>query len=130
MYILRLLLILGAVLFILFQRVDVRVTKNEKLTVKINFTVFALVLTEDARRKKPLKSIVGLISNLKGVFKSFKFLLSKSDISLFENQQQYYAFEEKLPLIDVSFHFSLIRMIISAMILLYYIVKNKVKRVI
>ena len=82
------------------------------------------------KHKKPLKSIVGFISNLKGVFKSFKFLLSKSDISLFENRQQYYASEEKLPLIDVSFHFSLIRMIISAMILLYYIVKNKVKRVI
>lgn len=114
----------------LLQRVDVRVIKNEKLTVKISFTFFALVLTEDADRKKTFKRIPRLLSNFKGVFKSLKFLLSKSEVSLFEKQQKYYESEEKLPLFDISFHFSLIRMIISAMILLYYIVKNKVKRVI
>lgn len=46
-----------------------------------------------------------------------------TDTSMTNNELGGYAF-------DISFHFSLLRMIISASILLYYIVKTKAKRVI
>lgn len=129
MLILRLVLILVTILFILLQRVDVRVTRSERLTVKISFTFLALVLSEERPKRRHVGGVTKLLKNVKGVFKSLKYLLSKTDI-VFQNQNKDYSTDEKQPLIDVTFHFSLLQLIISLSILLYYIVKNKVKRVI
>ena len=129
MLILRLVLILVTILFILLQRVDVRVTRSERLTVKISFTFLALVLSEERPKRHHVGGVTKLLKNVKGVFKSLKYLLSKTDI-VFQNQNKDYSTDEKQPLIDVTFHFSLLQLIISLSILLYYIVKNKVKRVI
>lgn len=129
MLILRLVLILVTILFILLQRVDVRVTRSERLTVKISFIFLALVLSEERPKRRHVGGVTKLVKNVKGVFKSLKYLLSKTDI-VFQNQNKDYSTDEKQPLIDVTFHFSLLQLIISLSILLYYIVKNKVKRVI
>lgn len=130
MDLLRLLLIITTLLFILLQRIDVRVTKGEKLTVKISFIFFALVLIEEKTKKRKLWRFSKIIKRLKAFFKSSKFLLSRSDIVLHSHSSYDDTTDSPKPIIDVSFHFSLFNLIISALILLYYILKNKVKRVI
>ena len=114
----------------LMQKVIVRVTKNEQLTVKINFTFFALLLCEEKLNHKKIRQLSKIFLNFRGMFKSLKYLLPKTDILLHVNETEVSAAYETKPMIDISFHFSLFRMIISALILLYYIVKSKVKRVI
>lgn len=130
MDLLRLLLIITTLLFILFQRIDVRVTKGEKLTVKISFIFFALVLIEEKAKKRRLWHFSKIRKRLKALFKSSKYLLSRSDIIFHRHTYGDDAQNYPKPIIDVSFHFSLFNLIISALILLYYIIKNKVKRVI
>ena len=127
MYFLRLLLILSSLLFILFQRVDVRVTKRERLTVKISFNILALVLIDDGERSHYLWNMPKLFKGFKGIFRSIRYLLAKSRVRFGNTNAEA---EENSPFVDISFHFSLLRLIISALILLYYKVKAKVKRVI
>ena len=127
MYFLRLLLILSALLFILFQRVDVRVTKRERLTVKISFNILAFVLMDDGERNRYLGNMPKLFKGFKGKFRSIRYLLAKSRVTFGNTHADT---NEGTPFVDISFHFSLLRLIISALILLYYKVKAKVKRVI
>ena len=127
MQVLRSILILSALLLILLQRVDVRVTGSEKTTVKISFTIFALVLTEDKVGNLRPKSPFKLLRNAKGIFRSLKYLLAKTSVSVRRDTE---SCADERPLFDVSFHFSLIRLIISLLILLYYIVRKKVRRLI
>ena len=129
MIFLRWLLVLVALLIILFQRVDVRVTRGERLTVKISFIFFAVLLTEDKRQKRNFRSISRLLKSIKGVFRSLKFLLAKSDITLYQSKEYIGNRTEKTPIIDLTLHFSLFRLIISAFILLYYIIKNILQEV-
>ena len=130
MDLLRLLLIITTLLFILLQRIDVRVTKDEKLTVKISFIFFALLLIEEKDRKRRLWRFSKIRKRLKALFKSSKYLISRSDIILHRHYGKDDTQNYSKPIIDVSFHFSLFNLIISASILLYYIIKNEVKRVI
>ena len=163
MLILRWLIAVSGLVFILLQRIDVKITRHAKPTVKISFNILALVLTEDNIKKTNLKRIRGLIRNLIGALKAFGYLISKSDVvivryernvdeaisspinqarliatsqfttSYFDSKAKSLSFvnenKPKDTSFDVSFHFSLFNLIISALIFLYYIVKNKVKRV-
>ena len=129
MKILRLLLILFALSIILFQRVDVRVIRNERLTVKISFIFFAIVLIEDGRKRGYLKGTSRMLRNLGGLFHSLKFLFRKTDIVFPKADDNITKYDRKTPIIDVTLHFSLVRLIISSFILLYYIIKKKIKRV-
>ena len=124
----RLFLMLSALLIVLFQKVDIRVTKYDRLTAKINFMLFAIVLTDEYPRKRIKLRSSHLRYSIKAIFKSTKYLLSRSGvtISATEGAKQ----DGQSPIIDISFHFSLFQMIISAMILLYYIVESKIKRMI
>ena len=130
MVLLRLFLILSAILIILFKRIDIRIKKDERFTVKIGFTLFAIVLTEEHPYKryfiKPFRSAGGL----RGIYRSLRFLLKRSTLVFSFGNTAEDSIHQNSSAIDISFHFSLIRLIISALILLYYIVKNKVKRVI
>ena len=54
----------------------------------------------------------------------------KSDVKLVKTSESSDKSDASDARIDLLFHFSLLQLIISALILLYYIVKNKAKRVI
>lgn len=127
MLLLRSILIISALLLILLQRVDVRITRCERITVKISFTVFALVLTEDKVGNPRPKSLFKYLRNAGAIFRSLKYLLAKTSVIFLRDTT---PDTEKRPSFDVLFHFSLIRLIISLLILLYYIVRNKVRRLI
>ena len=130
MVLLRLFLILSLILIILLKRIDVRIKKDDIVTVKISFTIFAIVLTENHPYKryffKPFRSAGGL----RGIYSSLRFFLKRSTLVFSFGNTAEDSIYQNNSAIDISFHFSLIRLIISALILLYYIVKNKVKRVI
>lgn len=164
MILLRLLPVFFAALFILTRTVCVRVLKGDKLTVKINFNILAVVLAEDNTKKRGIRKTIRLIKGVRSAFKTFDYLLSKSDVKLFINNQNdienqkalaksgYFIASTALiiPYIrttsrsfrvverseqnensfELRLYFSLWHMIISALIFLYYTVKNKVKRVI
>lgn len=129
MKIVSMLLILLAVLLILFQRVDVRITKTESLTVKISFIFLAITLVEENVKRLGFKEIKKTFFLVKGLAKSAKHLISKTGIERANGYIIDAVDGKKTVYIDICIHFSLFRMIISALILLYYIVKNKAKRV-
>ncbi len=172
MMLLRLLPITFALLYILLQRVDVKVTKRDTLTVKINFNIIALVLHEEKINKQRLKQLSGLLKNASSALKTLKYLISKSDVAVkiydipYESSDPitiiknagikassrlFFSYlgicsrslniitaeenfddnsDPNMPGFDASLHFPLYHLIISALFFLYYIVKNKVKRVI
>ena len=172
MVILRLLPISFVLLFILLQGVDVKVKTIDRMTVRIDFNIIAIILTEDKIKKKHLGKMSRLLKNLPTIYKVLRYLVKKSDITVIEhnqdplfvgendifksagryaiyqiiysylltNSRNFYftenrvysneASREKSSDFDLLFHFSLFHLINSAVILLYYIVKSKVKEVI
>lgn len=172
MLILRLLPISFALLFILLQRVDVKVKTNDRLTVRIDFNIIAIILSEDEIKKKHLGEIKKFIRNIPIIYKALRYLISKSEVIVIEctpnalsyaeeeifksirryaiykiaysylatnsrsfhfAENQVYSHDnpgEKSSDFDVLFRFSLFHLINSALLFLYYIVKNKAKRVI
>ena len=168
MIFLRLLPILYALLFLLSRRIDVRVSKSKEMTVKINFNILAVVLTEDKIKKRRLKSFSKLIKGTKSILRSADYLISRCDAELYsftdiqsgisapiiynayrvaavhfiaaylERNARKFEFAEiqntdsevqNRSGFNLLLHFSLWHLIISALIFLYYIVKNRVKRV-
>jgi hypothetical protein len=172
MIILQLLPILCLLLFILLQSVSIKIKTKDRLTVKINFNILAITLTEDEIKKKHLGHIKKVIKNVPIIYKALRYLISKSVVivmgypqnallyaeeDIFKSIRRYaiyqiaysylatnsrsfhfaenqvYSYdntEEKSSDFDVLFHFSLFHLINSALLFLYYIVKNKAKRVI
>ena len=167
MILLRFLPIICALLFTLTQKINVKVSKKDELTVKINLNIFALILSEEKIKRRGVKAFFKLIKFIIAVIKPIEYLISKSDViisrcsildaetqpftllrstSLFVSTQIMISYivqnarsvhflehkdkqDEKLPSLDISFYFSLWNLIIFALLSLYYIVKNKVKRV-
>lgn len=171
MVILRLLPVSFVLLFILLQRVDVKVKTRDRLTVRIDLNIIAIILSEDKIKKKHLGRIPKLLKNLPIVYKVIKYLVAKSDVTvieyndplfdveddIFKNARRYAIYQivysylatnsksfhftenrvysdekdkEKTSDFDLIFRFSLFHLINSALLFLYYIVKNKAKRVI
>ena len=172
MVILRLLPVSFVLLFILLQRVDVKVKTRDRLTVRIDLNITAIILSEDKIKKKHLGRIPKLLKNLPIVYKVLKYLVAKSDVTvieyndnplidgeddIFKNARRYAIYQivysylatnsksfhftenrvysdekdkEKTSDFDLIFRFSLFHLINSALLFLYYIVKNKAKRVI
>ncbi len=167
MPILRFVLLTFAFLFILLLRIDLRITKRNNFTIKINFIFFAIILEEDKIKRIRMRDLQKLTKNLSGLIKSTSFLISKSNITVsnkyntpfvsenpitiftrrtstaliltyLANKAKSFAYDTHNSIessyfdptiLDLTFHFSLLNLIISALILLYYIIKNKVKRV-
>ena len=167
MILFRLLPILFALLFILTRRVNIKVIKSNDLTVKINFNIFALVLSEDKIKKYGIKKFYNLIKNTKTLFKSFDYLISNSTVAIYDRMnfdnhpimflsgcitatkwifisyikrisasfsyktdRNYDRLQENEYLMKIIIQFSFWRLIISALIFIYYIIKNSIKRVI
>lgn len=116
-------------MIILFQKIDVRITKCEKLTVKINFIFLAIEFTEGKKDNRCFKHYPGLLRNIRAIYRSARYLFLSTKIH-FLNNPDYRISDEIRPVIDLSLHFSLLRLIISLFIFLYYTVKYKIKRVI
>ena len=155
MIVLRLLPIFVIVLFILFQRNSIRIIKCERLTVKINLNIFAITLTEEKiKRFRPAKALKS-VKSIYRIIKSARYLISKSDFSVLTTESvtnqfllsylsanarsvQYSFIESNnrendigcKNALDITARFSLVYLIISALIFLYYTVRNKLKRVI
>ena len=154
MIVLRLLPLFVIILFILFQKCSIRITKKEALTVKLNFSLLAVLFTEEKIKKIRLGRFVKSFRQISGIIKSAKYLISKSDFLILDNEKlidnlifiylkanarsltlkdadvDYSDNSQELTKIDVTAYFYLVHLIISALIFLYYMVKNKVKRVI
>ena len=168
MILLRLLPLIYALLFILSRRIDVKVHKADELTVKVNFNIFALLLTEDKFKRIRIKSVSRFIKNAKHIYKPISYIITRSDVIfsrymhlqndnaslsviksayayasshflisyLSGNAKSFQLIEwENLvqdqndsTIFDINIHFSLLHLIISALLLLYYIVKNNLKR--
>ena len=77
MKIVSMLLILLAVLLILFQRVDVRITKTESLTVKISFIFLAITLVEENVKRLGFKEIKKTFYLVKGLANPLSTLYQK-----------------------------------------------------
>ena len=167
---LRLMTITVALLFILFQSIDVKVKIRETVFIKINLNIIAIVLYENIEKPKHLKDIWSNAIKIPIFLKAAKHLLAKSNVSIvaydtspssdttsFFNQIgstirdrliiSYLAVNSKRFRIqsvstsriipnesriryDAHISFSFIHFINSALILLYYIARNKVKEVI
>ena len=80
MALLRFLPIFCLLLFALTRKINIRVTKSDELTVKINFNIVALVLTEAKIKKRWINKLPNLIKNVKGALKPLKYLVSKSEV--------------------------------------------------
>ena len=163
MIIFRLLPLICALLFTLSRKTIIKVTKSDTVTVKINFNIFAIVLSEEKIRKRSLRNIPATIRSLKSTLRPLDYLVSKSNVRIVEYDQiiqdalhnAYFSFatliiisylqsnakfisitnKERQPedaniFIELFFSLSLWHLIISLLFFLYYIVKNKIKRVI
>ncbi len=80
----QLLPIICALLFTFTRKIDIRVTKNDRWTVKINLNIFAILLTEEKIRKRGIRKL----SRIRKAFRSFllstEYLISKSEIRIYE----------------------------------------------
>lgn len=84
MVILQLLPIICALLFAFTRKIDIRVTKADNLTVKINLNIFAILLTEDKIQKKGIRRLSRIRKNLKSFLLAMDYLISKSEIRIYE----------------------------------------------
>lgn len=130
MLFIRCILLLTSLVLILFQRVDIRVTKSNGFTAKISFIFFAIVLSGDSDEKLSRRKLVSILSSFKAYFKALKFLLKKANNKLVKYEPVIDQNGNIGSFIEINFCVSLIQLIISASILVYYILKNKLKRVI
>lgn len=115
MIVLTLIPIVVAILFILFQTVKIKVKIRDKLTIKINFNILALVLYEDKKRKTRLKDLFSTINIISKYSKIIKYLISKSKISIIIYQPSDY---------NSSSIFSHIGSLASEQLLLSYLEAN------
>ena len=153
MLVLRLFPIFVLVLFILFQKSSIRIVKSDLLTVKLNFNILALVFKDDDGKKIRPTRLIKSLRKYNGALKSVRYLISKSDFVIYDSEsltnlliflyldanaksvgfvdhaQNEISRDEIPSKIDITVYFSLIYLIISALIFLYYTVKNKIKRV-
>ena len=83
MVILQLLPIICALLFAFTQKIDIRVTKADNLTVKINLNIFAILLTEDKIQKKGIRRLSRIRKNLKSFLLAMDYLISKSEVRIY-----------------------------------------------
>lgn len=111
---LRLMTVTAALLFVLLQRVDVKVRLRDSLFIKINLNIIALVLYETKEKDKHLKDIFDAINKLPIFLKSIKYLLSKSNVIL--------AFREETFLSDSPTIVTRIGSILSEQIIITYLI--------
>ena len=87
MVILRLLPISFVLLFILLQRVDVKVKTRDRLIVRIDFNIIAIIFSEDRIKKKHIGKFSRVLKNLPTIYKALRYLVKKSDTTVVEHNQ-------------------------------------------
>ena len=81
---LQLFVIFCILLFTFTRVVNVRVTKNDALTVRINLNIFAIIITEEKIKKKGFKKVRRLIRSFKTLAKPTEYLLSRTEIRVYK----------------------------------------------
>lgn len=84
MVFLQLLPIFCALLFTFTRKIDIRVTKTDNFTVKINLNIFAILLTEDKIQKNGIRKLSRIRKSLKSFLLAIEYLISKSEIIVYE----------------------------------------------
>ena len=171
MFILRIMPILCALLFILLQKVSIKIKTQDEVTVRIDLSIIALIFSGSKKSKFRPKSIKSLFNYFPAIYRAAKYAIKKSEVYIFTRQnkanddlkieyvhsysanplQLIYPFllfnSKRVCLIDnstyskansskpdqdfnLSLELPLISLINSALVFLYYIMKNKVKRVV
>lgn len=70
-------------LFTFTRTIDIRVTKSDELTVKINLNIFAILLTEERIKKRGFQKATRLLRTFKNLIRPLEYLLSKTEIRIF-----------------------------------------------
>ena len=71
-------------LFTFTRVINVRVTKSDTLTVRINLNIFAIILTEEKIKKSGFKKARRLIRSFKKILKPTEYLLSRTEIRVYK----------------------------------------------
>ena len=82
MIVLRLMTITVTLLFILFQKIDVKIKTRDELSIKINLNIIAIVLYESKKKYNHVRDIFRTLNKLPIFLKSIKYLLTKSNVTL------------------------------------------------
>lgn len=80
---LQLMPIFCALLFAFTRGINLRVTKEYKLTVKINLNIFVIILTEEKIKKRGIKKAARLFKSFKNLVKPIKYLVSKTEVRIY-----------------------------------------------
>jgi len=170
MRIIPILFILIAILFILFQKADMRIRKTDNLSITLSLTLFSITFSGDAEKKRRIKKIVRLFKNASVILRVATYLLKRSNVRVIRlaNQSrspsrfslgQSIPFYISLPVIfaylnnsaksifyddnwlfvddfvnqneasvDIIVSFRFISLIISALLFLYYKMKDRMMR--
>ena len=73
-----------ALLFTITRIINIRVTKSDELTVKINFNIFAILLTEDKLKRNGFRKASKLIKSIKNIIKPIEYLMSKTEVRVYK----------------------------------------------
>ena len=84
MLFLQLLPVICALLFTFTRKIDIRVTKADTLTVKINLNIFAILLTEDKIRKRGIRKLSRLRRSFRSFLLAAEYLVSRTEIKIYE----------------------------------------------
>ena len=82
MRIVQLCCILGAILLILFQKIDILYSNNTPSSLHINLSVFSFSLFIGKKRKRRFKDRIKALKSFYIYLKAFNFLLSHSDVTI------------------------------------------------
>ena len=83
MIFLQLLPIFCALLFTFTRKINIRVAKHDELTVKINFNIIAIILTEEKLKKNGLKRIARGLKSFKNIIKPCEYLIKRSEFRVY-----------------------------------------------
>ncbi len=73
--------VLLIVTVILFQKIDILISKSSVLTFKINFTLLSITLTDDGKKTKSLSKLKNALKSISPLYSGTKYLIKNSDIA-------------------------------------------------
>ena len=106
-----------ALMLILFQEVDLRITYENGLSVHISFTIFSLTLLDDGKDKFSIKGSLRFARSVPIILKASRYAIRRSNVTVFR-----LSHTVKPSLLDTLLRTLLI--FLSASSLLSYVVTN------
>lgn len=92
---LRLLPIIAVLLFILLQKINIRVKATDRVSVKINFNILAIELLNEKTKKKNIKQIIRHGKSIGTVIRPMRYLLSRCSVEAKCPQNQFLPFQNE-----------------------------------